>query len=343
MDLTNTKKAILFGLLTTTILLASLVGYFIWDSARYSNFPKISVKGLGITEDRNLRKVNPKVYYTGIDPKLQKNAPGYMNRNNPAVKLNEEEAQRIATSFGFSGTGKKLGDLTIWQDSTKSFIVNIPNQTISLSMDSLQTELVGKGDLPSKEEAALKTKEILDKLEIPESVLDFNGVVVSYSDLSATEFGAQSSNKVKVATFDYKFKISNNLIYDSKGKQLDFKIQLAKANKLVGFSSSWHQFTWEKLETYPLKSVDESIKEIGTGGGVITQLKTLKASLDTQKNKNILSINLSDVKLGYLPVISQETYLLPIHIFTGRAVLKSGEACNITIYNNALPKRFIVK
>jgi hypothetical protein len=342
MDLTSAKKAIPFGILIIAVILVGILGYFIWNNTiRYSNLPKISAKDLGITEDSKLRKVNPQVYYTGAEANPQNAAQVYVNKNNPVAKLNEEEAKGMAASFGFSGTGKKLGDLMIWQDPTKSFIANIPGQTISFSADSLLPELVGKDSLPNKEEAAVQTKEILGKLGIPQSVIDFSGAAVSYSNLSATEASLKSNSKVRVAIFDYHFKVSNSLIYGEKGNQLDFKIQLAKGSKLAGFSTSWHQFSWEKPETYPLKSIDESVKEIAAGAGVITQLTTLQTASLTQKNKNISVINLSDFKLGYLPVISQQTYLLPIHIFTGKAVLKSGEVDNITIYNSALPKRFI--
>jgi|GEM_PF-4415836 len=337
-NVTETRKILITLMLGLIALGVCFLTYFLWDYYRYSSLPKLSAANLGITEEKQLREIQPKVYYVGQEAELQKVGTVYLGSK--SVKLDQEKAISIASKFNFAPSLNKVGDSFAWEDASQKLFVNLKDQDIDFFSSTLVESVSSKNDLPTKNDLELEAKDIMDKIDIPEAVVDFKKGIISYSSQIGTEGAAVKAN---ITVADFPLTKDDVPIYDSSDNTLNLQIKLGVGGKLVSFHAPWQPYSWSKLGSYPLKSISASVKEIEKGGGVITQLTASQIGNKTQENKNIIVINLTDVKLGYLPVISQETYLLPIHIFSGRAVLKSGEVCDITIYNSALAKRFITK
>jgi len=340
-NLEELSKALKFVLLVVGFFGAIFITYYFYKHFQYSRLPKIPVSSLNITEDKDLRKDQPKVVFNGAKVKLRGEAQIYFS-SSKAGRLDSKKATKLAKIFNFKGSPTKTGGLLMWSESKRRFLVDLSDQTIILAESTTAEKLAPVSEFPSKEKVNSKAREVLKQLSFPESAIDFKKPTSSFS--TGVGVGDQrKSSEARVKAVDYPFKVDNLSVFGVDTKPLTFQIKISKDNKLLGFTAPWQPFDWDLVEKYPLKGIGQAAEEIAAGGGSIVQItSTITAIKGTQGNKQLNQINLIGVDLGYYATVGQGGYyLVPIYIFTGKATFKSAEYSDIVFYISALPDRFI--
>lgn len=338
-NIENTSNLIKFIIGIAIILILGLLIRWLYEEYTYSRLPNILITNLKIIEEPDLRAEQPKVHYVaGLG--VGKGGVVVYGASNSYIALDQKKATILAKKFGFSGKPSLTGGLLIWYGKGKNFVVSLQNQFVSLAVDAIKEPLVATSEFPSKERVSQRTKTVLKKLGLPETTLDFDSPDIQYKAVSG-KAAPEEPNKARLMEVEYSSKMKKIEIYGQEAQPMRAKVQIGNEGKLLGFTIPWTALTWSVLETYPLKSVKDALKEMEKGEGVIVRLTTIASGAKTQQNKSITTIRISGVKLGYYAVVGDKSYLVPIHIFSGKARLASKELVNVFLYVIAIPDRFL--
>ncbi len=340
-NLENSSKLIKIGMAVVVVLAIGSASYWLYDFYTLSQLTKIPVRSLDIVEEQQLRADAPRARRTGGLGTPRGRVSVYVADSSYAA-LDQKKANLLAKEFGFRGKPSSPGQLLIWREEEKNFVVSLQNQFASLEVDAIKEPLVATSEFPSKERVSQRTKTILKKLGLPETTLDFDGPDIQYKAVSG-KAAPEEPDKARVMEVEYSSKMKKIEIYGQEAQPLIVKVQIGSAGKLLGFTVPWAPLTWGSLGKYPLKNTGDALKEIEEGGGSIVRLTTITTGTKTQQNKSITAIGISEVKLGYYAVVGDKSYLVPIYIFSGKAELASKELTNVSFYVIAIPDKFLQK
>lgn len=336
------RKRLFFLVILIVAPLLLVVVFFLVSILGDLNLPKIEVSSLKINVGATLRASKPKFNGIPIGKNLVSRAKVFESSIN-ASSFTTVQVRKLASKFGFSDEPRKSAGLLIWSTLNSSFIADMENKNILYSQDTSRLLVTKIENFPDKNKAIRTAKNVLKKLDTDERNLDFEASAIGYSLDLGVDGGAERKNQAKVMILDIPFRIEGLNVYDDKGQPLVFQIKINQKGEATGFKAPVHNFSWSQVDDYPLQNPADSIKDLENGQGAVVQLITITPGKKTQKNNKLKTISLTGAKLGYYPSSEAKNYLLPVYIFSGKAVLQSNETANIILYDIAVPNKFLQK
>ena len=340
MNLETFRKLVIPLAAVLLLIIVSVVAFVIFVVQRGSTLPIIPTASLNIEENAEVRSDPAQYLNLTQSTKLPSKLAVYEDKAETKI-IGKSTAGKTAKIFGFTKSPKKSGELYIWNENGGTFIASLQDKFTSLDKGTFSEKLVKISKFPGRVKADVITRDTLEKVGINETNVDFDKVSISYSSELGVG-GSSGGDKAKVMILDYPLKRNNLAIYDSVSQPLNFKIKINSKGALVGFKAPWYPFAWNIIETYSLKNVQDAINDIEEGEGVVTNLAINGTVADSKEKRTLSNVNIIDVKLGYYSVAGKPNILMPVYLFSGRALLQTSESANVKFYVVAVKDKYFL-
>jgi len=305
----------------------------------------------------SLKSPSIKTYSSSLPnlKQLEKNFPSfpkeievYQVDNN---LISDQMALEIANSFGYQDglvvTNDIKGPIYNWNTQLNSLTIYLQEGRFQYGLDLLRNPELVKGRPPSLEESEdklnnfLKEKNLNPPEKINSKIIEKDYYLIGGSDFVKTNIDDPEKDLafLKAIYQINEFKIN--------GPENPFiSVYLASNFQIARFDYSKIFKKINALDFYPLKTPQEIIKTMGDE----PQISFLKNAESFYQEDLIYGEELPEVKnllfnkieLIYYKEINQQTYLQPVFLITGTAILEDGTKAISGLYLPAIKDKYLL-
>jgi len=266
--------------------------------------------------------------------------------------FSDEKAILIGKKFGFSTpptvlTSPEGGVSYGWVNEENSLSINLRRGDVNYSLNILEHPEFTGGELPLLSGVEEKAKSFIEASEFspPEGVeLKTKNIfyVKNYFPYFDKVDKGEGADLIQV---DFEYQLNGNKIITSGDYPPVISIIIGPEFKIVIFN---YYFLSNKIEPlkdfYPLKTKDEVLKDIKTNPK-ISYLSLNEVDNPTSEDYNQLITNLifENIELVYYKYDPLQTYLQPVFLITGKAILKDGQEGEVGFYLPAIKEEYLLK
>ncbi len=255
---------------------------------------------------------------TGDLPTFGDRAFVYLLTKNNANLLDNENAKKVATRYGFTGEAEQLDSKTYrWtrvQPLRTTFDFDIIDHNFTYQTDYLShPELILQSGLPSDFDAVQQVKSFLQTGGLMPNDLASSSAKIAYLkaiggvlkpavSVSDADFVSVSINRYPVSD------MYNYFTPDGVTGTIQALLTGGRsANSLLSIQLRYFPADYTQPETYPLRTTREAWNILQAGEGYIAQKGTEQRAV------------IRSVELGYFESFEYQSYLQPMYVFTGDA------------------------
>jgi hypothetical protein len=341
------KKTWLFVLLAA---LATILGVFYFTQQRDS-----------ASKTDNLLSLIPPDIKTYNSPvpnlnNLENNFPEFKNAlevfqvNN--YSISDQEALNLAQGFGYQDnpiiTNNINGPIYSWSNEFNNLSIYLQEAKFQYGLDLLNHPELISGQPPDLQKTEEEFRIFLSQRNlIPQDPIILKPNEKDFYLIGGTNFIKTNSKnpqaKLTFLSFNYEL---NGLIINGPRTPLisayfDNNFQIARFDYSKIFS------TISLLNLYPIKNKEEVLKNLKNN----PQISFLKNSESLYQESLILGETIPDlrdlsfnkIELIYYQSPQKQTYLQPVFLITGQAVLNDGRAAEVGIYLPAIKDEYLLK
>src|SRR3990167_5665179 len=263
--------------------------------------------------------------------------------------LNKNRAIQIASNFGIPQEPQTAQDAILGE----TYRWNLPE--ISLSIDRFRLNY--KKTSPLKTPIAYSVRKIFTEEDLEQTIRVFlkqKGLLEDTVEINAEKISyyknTPSAAPQKVSDISQADKINVLVtlklgqypLLDHNADQMLASLTITKEGEVTALSVRLIP-ELQPLEKYPVKSVDEAVKEILAGGGVIAGFKPsepIQGEGETQIIR-VSSLSITKVNLGYYLPIPEQAFLQPVYVFIGNVVTEDKKGGEISMILPAIKSQFL--
>lgn len=225
--------------------------------------------------------------------------------------------------FGFDGAGRYMGlGENLWAKDGRIFRLNQPQRSFTYQSQNV----VSSGNL-TLEQLQGKALTYLKQLGMGPAETSSVNRIRFYKQQELVLTDADNLEEADRVSF-YLMPVVNGLpLIAAEPVNEPMVVTLDRAGNLVDLVYHLLDFALDKPKALPLKKPDLAMQELREGRGVVVGIEGLGAGIP-----ELLSQNLVSVKLAYLYPKAGDKQLLPVLVFTGRAVDRgAGRSVPVTV------------
>lgn len=243
-------------------------------------------------------------------------------------KLSKEEClsflEKMVSDLGFTSIPteetRKDGLYLVWKNESNYLELN--SQTGQFNFSGKTSLIQNQFLSPSLIESQVKQKLVSWRL-IPDStsVGEINGFNIAGLEL----IPVSDLNKASVFQIIYKPKFDNYSLIGIGPAQNLVEVKIDKNGNLLSVQFFLHQIDRNFVDYYPIKTYEETVREIKDGKMQIIQVLTTdgqQRSIPTMAE--IQEIQISEITLAYYETEETQEYYQPIFLLKGQIILKDG-------------------
>jgi hypothetical protein len=234
---------------------------------------------------------------------------------------------------------EKNTDVYNWDNEEKSLEVDFYLDQIVYHLKNYDYQLGKVSNLSFEEAEKFAYRFLSDNNLLPPQGIALEKEEISYVKYLENDFSeVKSSQEANLIRIELNYHLSQKKILNPS------VIFLIDGNKQITdfiYQGSFKEILF--LDKYPLKNKEE-IKE---------KLKTIKSinylyllnsyGPEEDTSQNIKNIDLGKIELVYLKTNTPQSYLQPLFLITGQAVLNDGRAAEVGIYLPAIKDEYLLK
>ncbi|MBT3249297.1 MAG: hypothetical protein HN846_00870 [Candidatus Pacebacteria bacterium] len=239
-----------------------------------------------------------------------------MLRSTPNL-LADQKAREVAATYNFVFEPEVVGsNIYRWQKSQPletKLEMNIFNSNFEIKSNYLsKPELLVNNELPDDFEAVRLVKDFLKNSDLlPPDIGTASGEIVYLKSLGGEVLPAVSYSDADFLQIDLNRTPIDNLhrMYGPEGYKGSVHAiisgSLNGSDSIVEMEFSYQEVDYQQMETYPIRSSQEALRELQNGQGYVTDFDS--------ENEVIIR----RVSLGYYQSDKEQDYLQPVYVFEG--------------------------
>jgi len=338
-------------ILLSTVATVLLILFFVFRDRNTDEESQKKLIPLKKPEINNQSSIKPQI------DQLENNFPSF-NENLMVYQVddyifNQEETIKIAQEFGFTKepeiTSDESGQIYSWSDATKNLSIYLKDGIINYGLDLLQNPELVQGEAPSIEEAEIKSKNFLERINLlTPGKINLDLKKGTYIKLDQGYFNETNKNdpQKKLTNLNFAYKINN---YEIQGfNPVTVDVFLDSQFNIVNLRSKKIFQKVEELDSYPIKNKKEVILSLKENPQ-ISFLKDLKNNLPSEITlekyslEKIKQINFNKIELIYFKNENYQSYLQPVYLITGDALLTDVGWVQAGLFIPAIKDKYLLK
>ncbi len=266
--------------------------------------------------------------------------------------ISDQQALKISQNFGYQEnpivTNDINGPIYSWSNEFNNLSIYLKEGKFQYALDLLRNPELINGEPPNFQESENKLNELLKERElIPMEKIKLKIIEKNYYLIGASNFiKTIPSDPQKSLTFLNSIYEINS--FKIEGPETPFiSIYFTNNFQIARFDYSKIFENINTLDKYPLKTKSELLKSIKEN----PQISYLKNSesfyqenlIIGEKIPNLKSLSFEKIELIYYKEIKPQSYLQPVFLITGEAILGDGTQAEVGVYLPAIKDEYLLK
>lgn len=266
--------------------------------------------------------------------------------------ISDQMALEIANDFGYQQNNLVVasdikGPIYNWSTQLNSLTIYLKEGRFQYGLDLLRNPGLIEGEPPDLEESENKLNDFLKEKNLnPPEKIDLKIIEEDYYLIGTSNFIKTDRNDPEkdVAFLREEYQINNLKINGPESPSIS--VYLGNNFQIVRFDYSKIFKSIDVLNSYPLKTIAEVIKII-EDEPKISFLRNSESFyqedlISEEQLPEIKNLSFNKSELIYYKEVGQQTYLQPVFLITGTAILKDGTKVIAGLYLPAIKDEYLL-